>query len=70
MVAEGVPADADPDQRAGRSPATSPSCSDSTDPQDETRLENLVELVSVAREFVAGVAAVAAEGFDATDSRS
>ena len=25
---------------------------DSTDPQDETRLENLVELVTVAREFV------------------
>ncbi|HLT61923.1 MAG TPA: UvrD-helicase domain-containing protein [Microlunatus sp.] len=26
----------------------------STDPQDETRMENLVELVAVAREFVAG----------------
>jgi DNA helicase-2/ATP-dependent DNA helicase PcrA len=29
----------------------------STDPQDETRVENLLELVAVAREFVAGVAA-------------
>ena len=29
---------------------------DSADPQDQTRLENLVELVEVAREFVAGVA--------------
>ena len=33
---------------------------DSADPQDQTRLENLVELVSVAREFVAGVAESAA----------
>jgi DNA helicase-2/ATP-dependent DNA helicase PcrA len=31
----------------------------STDPQDETRLENLVELVAVAREFVAGAGAAA-----------
>ena len=29
---------------------------DSTDPQDETRLENLKELITVAREFVTGVA--------------
>jgi ATP-dependent DNA helicase UvrD/PcrA len=29
---------------------------DSTDPQDETRLENLKELITVAREFVSGVA--------------
>jgi DNA helicase-2/ATP-dependent DNA helicase PcrA len=29
---------------------------DSTDPQDETRLENLRELITVAREFVSGVA--------------
>ena len=28
----------------------------STDPQDETRLENLKELITVAREFVTGVA--------------
>lgn len=32
--------------------------SDSTDPQDESRLENLVELVSVAGEFVAAAHAV------------
>jgi DNA helicase-2/ATP-dependent DNA helicase PcrA len=31
---------------------------ESTDPQDETRLENLVELVAVAREFVAGATGV------------
>ncbi len=31
----------------------------STDPQDETRLENLKELITVAREFVAGVATLA-----------
>ncbi|GAE81611.1 ATP-dependent DNA helicase [Cutibacterium acnes JCM 18920] len=30
----------------------------SKDPQDETRLENLIELVSVAQEFVARVHAV------------
>jgi DNA helicase-2/ATP-dependent DNA helicase PcrA len=29
---------------------------DSKDPQDETRLENLRELITVAREFVSGVA--------------
>ncbi|MFC7625052.1 DNA helicase PcrA [Microlunatus sp. GCM10028923] len=33
----------------------------STDPQDETRMENLVELVAVAREFVAGTVGVEAE---------
>ena len=32
-------------------PATPPSCPASSDPQDETRLENLQELVAVAREF-------------------
>ena len=39
--------------RGGRSsrPATSPSCAGSHDPQDETRVENLAELVAVAREF-------------------
>jgi DNA helicase-2/ATP-dependent DNA helicase PcrA len=36
---------------------------ESTDPQDETRLENLKELITVAREFVSGVATLtAAEG--------
>ncbi len=43
---------------------------DSADPQDQTRLENLVELVNVAREFVDGVAALAAEGVDADDLES
>jgi DNA helicase II / ATP-dependent DNA helicase PcrA len=33
---------------------------DSTDPQDETRLENLKELITVAREFVSGVAILSA----------
>ena len=33
---------------------------DSTDPQDETRLENLKELITVAREFVSGVATLTA----------
>ena len=35
---------------------------DSTDPQDETRLENLVELVAVAREFVAGAQGAGPQG--------
>ncbi len=35
---------------------------DSHDPQDETRLENLVEFVSVAAEFVAQAAVVAVDG--------
>ena len=35
---------------------------DSTDPQDETRVENLAELVAVAREFVDDAALVDAEG--------
>jgi DNA helicase-2/ATP-dependent DNA helicase PcrA len=33
---------------------------DSSDPQDETRLENLRELITVAREFVSGVATLTA----------
>ena len=36
---------------ARAAPATSPSCEASHDPQDETRVENLAELVAVAREF-------------------
>ena len=36
---------------ARRRPATSPSSRPATDPQDETRVENLAELVAVAREF-------------------
>ena len=37
-----------------RGPVTSAELKASEDPQDQTRLENLVELVAVAREFVAG----------------
>ena len=37
-------------RRCSTGPATSPSCG-SADPQDETRVENLAELVAVAREF-------------------
>ncbi|SDU80585.1 DNA helicase-2 / ATP-dependent DNA helicase PcrA [Microlunatus sagamiharensis] len=40
------------------------SLQDSSDPQDQSRLENLVELVNVAREFVDGVAALAAGELD------
>nr|WP_294695554.1 UvrD-helicase domain-containing protein [uncultured Friedmanniella sp.] len=39
----------------------------STDPQDQTRLENLVELVTVAREFVSGVALLAGGDDDDLD---
>jgi DNA helicase II / ATP-dependent DNA helicase PcrA len=40
----------------------------STDPQDETRLENLVELVSVAQEFVAAAHAVDLTDIDGEDA--
>ncbi|MDO5676295.1 MAG: DNA helicase PcrA [Propionibacteriaceae bacterium] len=40
----------------------------STDPQDETRLENLVELVSVAAEFVAAANTIDLDDEDAVDS--
>ncbi|HEU4908963.1 MAG TPA: UvrD-helicase domain-containing protein [Propionibacteriaceae bacterium] len=45
---------------------------DSTDPQDETRLENLKELITVAREFVSGVAtlSVLEDEIDDLESRS
>jgi len=36
----------------------------SADPQDQTRLENLIELVTVAREFVSGVAVLAPDDLD------
>ncbi|MCW2810178.1 MAG: uvrD1 [Friedmanniella sp.] len=39
----------------------------SVDPQDQTRLENLVELLTVAREFVSGVATLGAEDLDADE---
>ena len=53
MVAEGLPADqilTSVLERSGYLQALQ----SSEDPQDQTRLENLVELVAVAREFVAG----------------
>ncbi len=38
-------------RRCSTGPATPPSCPGRADPQDQTRLENLQELVAVAREF-------------------
>jgi DNA helicase-2/ATP-dependent DNA helicase PcrA len=61
MVAEGVPADQILTSVLQESGYLA-DLQDSTDPQDETRLENLVELVAVAREFVAGAGAGAAAG--------
>jgi len=66
MVAENAPADAILTSVLDSSGYLA-ELQDSADPQDQTRLENLVELVNVAREFVDGVAALAADGFDAGD---
>src|SRR4051794_23506810 len=66
MVAEGAAADAILTSVLEQSGYLA-ELQDSPDPQDQTRLENLVELVNVAREFVDGVAALAAGGFDAQD---
>ena len=66
MVAENAPADAILTSVLDASGYLA-ELQDSADPQDQTRLENLVELVNVAREFVDGVAALAADGFDAQD---
>jgi DNA helicase-2/ATP-dependent DNA helicase PcrA len=55
MVAEGLPADAILTSVLDRSGYLA-ELHNSTDPQDETRLENLKELITVAREFVTGVA--------------
>jgi DNA helicase-2/ATP-dependent DNA helicase PcrA len=55
MVAEGMPADAILTSVLDRSGYLA-ELHNSTDPQDETRLENLRELITVAREFVTGVA--------------
>ncbi|MGA9714770.1 MAG: DNA helicase PcrA, partial [Aeromicrobium sp.] len=51
LAASGAPADAVLEAALTRSGYLS-SLEDSTDPQDETRVENLAELVAVAREFV------------------
>ena len=66
MVAENAPADAILTSVLDASGYLA-ELQDSADPQDQTRLENLVELVNVAREFVDGVAALAADGYDAAD---
>ena len=55
MVADGLPADAILTSVLDRSGYLN-ELHDSKDPQDETRLENLRELITVAREFVSGVA--------------
>ena len=60
MVASGVPADQILTSVLERSGYLD-ELKTSTDPQDQTRLENLVELVAVAQEFVTGVAAAGAE---------
>jgi DNA helicase-2/ATP-dependent DNA helicase PcrA len=60
MVAEGAPADTILTSVLERSGYLA-ELQGSADPQDQTRLENLVELVTVAREFVSGVAVLAAD---------
>ena len=50
-LVEGAPARPPCSPPSSSRPATSPSCRRSSDPQDETRIENLAELESVAREF-------------------
>ena len=55
LVAEGIPADAILTSVLDRSGYLA-YLHNSTDPQDDTRLENLKELITVAREFVTGVA--------------
>ena len=66
MVAEGVPADQILTSVLQKSGYLA-ELQGSTDPQDQTRLENLVELVAVAREFVAGAVGGGAD-VDALDS--
>ncbi|WGT46522.1 DNA helicase PcrA [Tessaracoccus lacteus] len=67
MVAEGRPADEVLTSILHESGYV-PELHNSTDPQDETRLENLEELVSVAAEFVASVGAVDLEEAEAAES--
>jgi DNA helicase-2/ATP-dependent DNA helicase PcrA len=59
MIAEGLPADAILSSVLDKSGYLT-ELHASADPQDETRLENLIELITVAREFVSGVAALTA----------
>ncbi|MFY0409070.1 DNA helicase PcrA [Solicola sp. PLA-1-18] len=58
MAAAGEPADAVLEAALSRSGYLD-ELEESTDPQDETRVENLAELVAVAREFVADASVVA-----------
>jgi DNA helicase-2/ATP-dependent DNA helicase PcrA len=60
MVAEGAPADQILTSVLEQSGYLA-ELQGSADPQDQTRLENLVELVTVAREFVSGVSVLAGE---------
>ncbi|WP_244633328.1 DNA helicase PcrA [Aeromicrobium sp. CFBP 8757] len=67
MADSGAPADAVLEAALTRSGYLA-ALEQSTDPQDETRVENLAELVAVAREFVVGASTVddeSAEGDDA-----
>ncbi|MFL6025535.1 MAG: UvrD-helicase domain-containing protein [Friedmanniella sp.] len=64
MVAEGAPADQILTSVLEQSGYLA-ELQGSDDPQDQTRLENLIELVTVAREFVSGVAVLSATDLDA-----
>jgi DNA helicase-2/ATP-dependent DNA helicase PcrA len=66
MVADGLPADAILTSVLERSGYLA-ELHGSADPQDETRLENLLELITVAREFVSGVATLSATDDDLVD---
>jgi ATP-dependent DNA helicase UvrD/PcrA len=66
MVAEGIPADAILTGVLERSGYLA-ELHGSSDPQDETRLENLLELITVAREFVSGVATLTATDDELVD---
>ncbi len=66
LVAEGVPAD-EVLTTVLQDSGYLTELHESTDPQDETRLENLVELVAVAREFVAAGGAAPLNGQPAVD---
>jgi DNA helicase-2/ATP-dependent DNA helicase PcrA len=66
MAGSGAPADAVLEAALTRSGYLS-SLEQSTDPQDETRVENLAELVAVAREFVVGASTVSDEVDDGAD---
>ena len=68
MAASGEPADAVLEAALTRSGYLA-TLEQSNDPQDETRVENLAELVAVAREFVVGAATISDEeaGTEADD---